>query len=65
MDIEVLVGGICMYKEMAYAIRPEKTNDFLRKLYSTSKGKDDWKNIKNESKVIDKKRLDTLFENKK
>ena len=30
MDIEVLVGGICMYKEIAYTIRPEKTNDFLK-----------------------------------
>lgn len=54
-----------MYKEIAYTIRPEKKDDFLKKLYSTSKKMEDWDRIKDESKIVDKKRLDELFKGTK
>ncbi len=54
-----------MYNEIAYTIRPEKKDDFLKKFYSTSKKTEDWERIKNESRIIDKGRLDELFRENK
>lgn len=51
-----------MLKEITYTINPDKSNDFLGKLYSTAPSKIDWERIKKESQVLDKKRLDALFE---
>ena len=54
-----------MYREIAYTIRPEKKDEFFKKFYSTSLQKEDWDKIKNESKVLDKSRLDALFKDKR
>ena len=57
-DEEVLI----MLKEITYTIRPDKSEEFFKKLYSTAPSKKDWERIKKESQVIDKERLDALFE---
>ena len=51
-----------MLKEIAYTIRPDKSEEFLKKLYATAPSKEDWERIKKESEVLDKERLDALFE---
>ncbi|WP_167511269.1 hypothetical protein [Pseudobutyrivibrio xylanivorans] len=50
-----------MYREIAYTINPEKKEDFLKKFYSSSLKTEEWEKIKNESRIIDKSRLDDLF----
>lgn len=51
-----------MLKEIAYTISPDKSEEFLKKLYATAPSKEDWERIKKESEVLDKERLDALFE---
>jgi hypothetical protein len=51
-----------MLKEIAYTIRPDKSEEFLKKLYATAPSKEDWERIKKESEVLDKEQLDALFE---
>ena len=58
IDEEVFI----MLKEITYTIRPDKSEEFFKKLYSTAPSKKDWERIKKESQVLDKERLDALFE---
>ncbi len=51
-----------MIKEIAYTISADKSKDFLKKLCATALSKSDWERIKCESQVVDKERLDKLFE---
>ena len=54
-----------MLKEVAYTIRADKSKDFLKKLCATAPSKNDWERIKQESQILDKKKLDMLFEGDK
>ncbi len=51
-----------MIKEIAYTISADKSKEFLKKLSATALSKSDWERIKCESQVVDKERLDKLFE---
>ena len=51
-----------MLNEITYTINPDKSEEFYKKLYSTAPSKKDWERIKKESQVLDKERLDALFE---
>lgn len=48
-------------KELAYTIKPDKSDEFLKKLYETAPSKSDWEKIKLESQICDKARLEALF----
>ena len=50
-----------MLKEVTYTIKPEKSDAFFKKLYSTTPSKKDWEIMKKESCVVDKERLNALF----
>ena len=51
-----------MIKEVAYTISADKSKEFLKKLCATAPSKSDWERIKQESQIIDKEKLDKLFE---
>ncbi|SKB99527.1 hypothetical protein SAMN06296386_112101 [Lachnospiraceae bacterium] len=51
-----------MLNEITYTIRPDKSEEFFKKLYSTAPTKKDWERIRKESQVIDKDRFIALFE---
>ena len=54
-----------MLKEITYTIKPEKSEEFFKKLYANPPRKKDWERINKESQILDKKRLDALFEEEK
>ncbi|SEL96952.1 hypothetical protein SAMN04487770_12227 [Butyrivibrio sp. ob235] len=51
-----------MLQNKAYTINPEKSKEFFEMLSRSAPSKSDWKRIKKEAQVLDKKRLDALFE---
>ena len=60
-DEEVFI----MLKEVTYTIKPDKSEEFFKKLYSTAPSKDDWDKIRKESQILDKERLESLFSDSK
>lgn len=54
-----------MLQEITYTIKPDKSKEFFEKLYKTAPSKSDWERIQKESQVIDKERLNALFEENK
>lgn len=54
-----------MLKEVTYTIKPDKSEEFFKKLYSTAPSKNDWDKIREESQILDKERLESLFSDNK